>query len=94
MGKSIRVTVTAEDRDVAVTSQKIVDDGRERHDNGVDIVRAGTSDEFLVHSGQSIRIDEHIEPPAQEVDEDESAENVEGKPAADAPAVKTEGGAE
>lgn len=39
-----------------VVSERIVEDGRERHQNGIDEVAAGTEQDFIVHRGQSLRV--------------------------------------
>lgn len=41
---------------VHVISERIVDDGRERHPNGVDRVEPGTPLDLIVHAGQSLRV--------------------------------------
>lgn len=51
------VTVIAGSKPVNVISEKIIEDGRQRLDNGVDRVEAGESQDFVVTAGkQSIRI--------------------------------------
>lgn len=41
---------------VQVTSERISEDGRERHPNGVDVIEAGSERSFIVDAGQSIRV--------------------------------------
>jgi hypothetical protein len=41
---------------VEVTSERISEDGRERHPNGVDVVVPGNPQQFIVHPGQSLRV--------------------------------------
>lgn len=47
---------------VRVISQKVIDDGRELVPNGIDDVPAGMSVDFIINSGQSIRVVEETLP--------------------------------
>ncbi len=49
------VTITTTEP-VEVTSERVIDDGRERHPNGVDVVLPGNPQQFIVHPGQSLRV--------------------------------------
>lgn len=39
-----------------VISERIVEDGRERHENGRDALEPDVEQSFIVHTGQSLRV--------------------------------------
>lgn len=45
-----------------VISERIVDEGRERFENGRDALEPGVAQDFIVHPGQSVRV---VELPVQ-----------------------------
>ena len=49
------VTIKSSAR-AAVISERIVDDGRERHQNGFVELEPGVEQSFIVHAGQSLRV--------------------------------------
>jgi hypothetical protein len=49
------VTITAS-APAEVISERIVDDGRERFDNGRDALKPGEPQTFVIHAGQSVRV--------------------------------------
>jgi hypothetical protein len=49
------VTIKSSAR-AAVISERIVDDGRERHENGNDELVPDVEQSFIVHAGQSLRV--------------------------------------
>jgi hypothetical protein len=49
------VTITAS-APAVVISERIVDDGRERFDNGRDALVPGEPQTFVIHPGQSVRV--------------------------------------
>lgn len=56
--KSQLVTVTnGGDEAISLTVQTVVDDGRERHDNGRYVIAPGAQKGVLVDETQSIRVD-------------------------------------
>lgn len=62
---------------IAVISERIVDDGRERHHNGVDHIAPGKERSFIVDSEQSLRVVELVEeaaPAPAEAATDQGAE--------------------
>lgn len=83
---------------VVVISERIVDEGRERHHNGVDRIEAGASMDLIVHAGQSLRIVE-VDLAAEKATQDVAdAANAEASAKADAKtaavgAIPTEGDA-
>lgn len=57
-----RVVTVTTSHPVVVISERYSD--RERFENGRDIIQAGETQDFIVHSGQSVRIEVHEEPAA------------------------------
>jgi hypothetical protein len=53
--QSTIVTITASVPAVVI-SERIVDDGRERFENGRDSLAAGESQDFVIHDTQSVRV--------------------------------------
>jgi hypothetical protein len=49
------VTITAS-APAVVISERIVDDGRERFENGRDALEADKPQSFVLHAGQSVRV--------------------------------------
>jgi len=77
------VTITATKRS-AVVSQRIVDGGRERFENGTDVLEPGVEQSFIVHEGQCLRV---VDAPLPVVDET----HTDDQPAAGAAVATTEG---
>lgn len=50
------VTITAGALPVNVISEKIIEDGRQRLENGIDRLEPGESQPFVLHAKQSIRL--------------------------------------
>lgn len=50
------VTITAGALPVNVISEKIIEDGRQRLENGIDRLEPGESQLFVLHAKQSIRL--------------------------------------
>lgn len=63
-----------------VISERIVDDGRERHVNGTDVLEPDVEQSFIVHDKQSLRV--VAVPAAIEVDEPTEVAVDESAPAA------------
>lgn len=73
---------------VVVISERIVDDGRERHHNGEDRVEPGEELELLINQGQSLRIVE-VDVAAEKAAADaRDAANAEASALADAAAAE------
>lgn len=58
------ITIKAGDAPVQVISEKIIEDGRQRLQNGVDDLAPGEEQTFIIHEKQSLRI---VELPIQDV---------------------------
>ncbi len=54
-------------KSILVTSQKLVDGGREKHPNGRDEVEPGEERDFIVHDTEEISIGQFTRPSAEEV---------------------------
>jgi len=76
------ITITATQR-AMVISEAIVDDGRERHENGRDLLEPGKPRSFIVDSGASVRV---IDAPVAPEDEAVAAANAHASAKADAEA--------
>lgn len=49
----VTITTTAP---IEIVSERIAEDGRERFENGRDPIAANSSQDFIVHEGQSLRV--------------------------------------
>lgn len=57
MAKVVTITANA---DVVVISERVGD--RERYQNGVDYIKAGEQQDFIIHEGQTLRVEAAPEP--------------------------------